>query len=264
MNLTWEDLNEWAGERIVKRGKSYERSVEDLRITSDGALLATIHGTKAYSTRAGMNDNGELFSECTCPYSWGPCKHAVAVILVYLNASKNKQKVLLATPDDERLLEFTAGDDESDDWDYEEGNYSDAAVVRQRHSDKKCNGVRSHLKSLSKKELVDLVMNGENIVPELGRKLADCDNLKKGDIGKLVASIRKEIKAISSEPAWTSHWNDEGEIPDYSPVKKRLETLLSNNHADAVVELGIYLMECGIKQIEQSNILSERLDKLPK
>lgn len=30
MNLTWEDLNEWAGERIVGRGKSYQRRVEDL------------------------------------------------------------------------------------------------------------------------------------------------------------------------------------------------------------------------------------------
>jgi uncharacterized Zn finger protein len=73
MNLTWEDLNDWAGERIVGRGKSYQRRVEDLRMMADGALLASVHGTELYSTRAGFNADNELFSECTCPYSWGPC-----------------------------------------------------------------------------------------------------------------------------------------------------------------------------------------------
>ena len=256
MNLTWEDLNDWAGERIVRRGKSYQRSVEDLRITSDGALVASVHGTEVYSTHAGMNGNNELFSECTCPYSWGPCKHAIAIILVYLDACKNKKKIPLATPDDERFLELSGENDDADDFegcDYDEEYEDDETVEKRRTPSRKNARVRSHLEELSKKELVDILMKGENIVSELGRNLADRDNLKKGDVEKLVASVRKEIKAISSEPAWTNHWNDEGEIPDYSPVKKRLETLLSNNHADAVVELGTYLMERGIGQIEQSN-----------
>lgn len=239
-NLTWEDLNDWAGERIVGRGKSYRSHVEDLRMTSDGALVASVHGTQLYSTRAGLNSNNELFSECTCPYG-GHCKHAVAVILVYLDACKNKKNTPLAAPDDERILELSGENDDMDDLD------------DQRVPSGKNNRVRSHLKDLSKKELVDLLMTGENIVPDLSRKLADSDHLKKGDTDKIVKAIRREIKTISSEPAWSDHWHGENNIPDYSPVKKRLESLLANNQADIVVDLGAYLMERGTEQIEQSN-----------
>lgn len=40
--LTWEDLKEWAGSRVVTRGKSYRSAVEDLRLTADGRLLACV------------------------------------------------------------------------------------------------------------------------------------------------------------------------------------------------------------------------------
>ena len=115
MNLTWEDLNDWAGERIVGRGKSYKSYVENLCLSPDGALVATVYGTQKYATRAGMDANNELFSECTCPYSWGPCKHAVAVILVYLDACKHKKNIPVAAPDDERLLELSGENDDADE-----------------------------------------------------------------------------------------------------------------------------------------------------
>lgn len=255
MNLTWEDLNDWAGERIVGRGKSYQRRVEDLRMTSDGALVGSVQGTELYSTKAGFSANDEIFSECTCPYSWGPCKHAVALILVYLDACKNKKNTPLAAPDDERLLELSGDNDDTDDFedsDYEEKN-DDEDIGKQQPPSKKNNRVRSHLETLSKNELVDLMMKGKNILRDLNRKLADSDHLKKGDTDKIVKAIRKEIKTISSEPAWSNHWDGDNNIPDYSPVKKRLESLLANNHADIIVDLGAYLMERGIGQINQSN-----------
>jgi len=253
-NLTWEDLDDWAGERIVGRGKSYQRHVKDLCMTSDGVLVASVRGTKLYSTRVEFNANNELHSQCTCPYAIG-CKHAVAMILLYLDSCKNKKNIPLAAPDDERLLELSGENDDTDDFrdsDYEEDE-DDEGIEKQRMPSRKNDKVRSHLQTLSKNELVDLLMNGENILPDLSRKLADSDHLKKGDTDKIVKAIRKEIKKISSEPAWSNHWDGENNIPDYSPVKKRLEALLANNHADIVVELGAYLMECGIQQIEQSN-----------
>lgn len=256
MNLTWEDLGEWVGERIVGRGKSYQKHVENLRVTADGVLLASVHGTELYSTRTGFDTNDELFSECTCPYSWGPCKHAVAVILVYLDACKNKKNIPLAAPDDERLLELSEKNDNADDLEDpgdEEEYEDDEDAEMQSPPSKKSSRVRSHLEGLSKNELVDLVMKGENILPDLGRKLADSEHLKKGDTDKIVKAIRKEINAISSEPAWSNHWDGENNIPDYLPVKKRLEALLANNQADLVIDLGAYLMEQGIGQIEQSN-----------
>ena len=254
-NLTWEDLNDWAGERIVGRGKSYQSRVKDLCMTSDGALVASVRGTELYSTRVEIDKNNELHSQCTCPYAIG-CKHAVAMILVYLDAHKTKKNIPLAAPDDERLLDLAGENDDADDFedsDDEEENDDDGGIGKQHTPSRKNDRVRVHLEALSKNELVDLVMKGENILPDLSRKLADSAHLKKGDTDKIAKAIRKEIKAISSEPAWSNHWDGENNIPDYSPVKKRLEALLANNHADVVVELGVYLMECGIGQIEQSN-----------
>jgi uncharacterized Zn finger protein len=246
-DLTWEDLQEWAGERIVRRGKSYRGNVKDLRITSDG-VLASVQGTELYSTQVGLNAKGELFSKCTCPYTWKACKHAVAVILSYLEAFKDKQNIAPVDPEDDRLAELA--DELNDENDYDEGHEENDG---NDDADQKDNPVRTHLEGLSKTELVDLMMTGKNMVPGLRRKLADHHVLQKGDITKLVSSIKKEIKQISREPAWANHWNGDGKIPDYTPVKIRLQDLLSNGHADAVVEIGSYLMDCGMAQVDQSS-----------
>lgn len=84
-DLTWEDLKEWAGDRVVGRGKSYKRQVEDLRVTADGALLAWVLGGDRYATRVRMDAGDDLSSQCACPYGES-CKHAVATILAYLDA----------------------------------------------------------------------------------------------------------------------------------------------------------------------------------
>ena len=80
-DLTWDDLNKWAGKKVVARGQSYKCNVEDLRRTAEGELVAWVNGTDQYATRVAMMEDGELLSDCTCPYM-GMCKHAVAVILV--------------------------------------------------------------------------------------------------------------------------------------------------------------------------------------
>lgn len=256
--LTWEDLDEWAGERITGRGKSYIKNVQELCVTPDGELVATVRGTEFYSTLVGLSDDDGLFSECTCPYSWGPCKHAVAVILAYLDAYKKKQEIPLAEPEDDRLKELD-GELEDEDFDYDEDDGDDddddddnAITIKSRPTQKDMI-VQKHLETFSKKELVEIVMSGKNVVPGLRRKLTDNEAFKQGNISKLISSIKSEIKRVSREPAWTNHWNGEGELPDYGPVKKRLKNLLTKGHADAVVELGDFLMERGIDQIEQSN-----------
>jgi len=51
--LTWEDLEEWAGNRIVIGGRTYHRrgAVQNLVRTTDGALLAWVQGSRRYATR---------------------------------------------------------------------------------------------------------------------------------------------------------------------------------------------------------------------
>ena len=67
--LTWNDLEEWAGSRVLSRGQGYQRSnrVKELAHTQTGALVAWVHGEQRYATEVDFED-GELISVCTCPY----------------------------------------------------------------------------------------------------------------------------------------------------------------------------------------------------
>ncbi|MFH1037153.1 MAG: SWIM zinc finger family protein [PVC group bacterium] len=247
-DLTWEDLKDWAGDRVVSRSKSYKRAVEDLRVTADGALLAWVQGGDRYATLARMDAAGKLSSECTCPYSWGPCKHAVAVILAYLDAAKNMLTPPPADPDDERFAELAEADGDRDDGDEDIPPLAAASRVAKENK-----LVRTHLEGLSKKELVDLLLEGRDSIPELRRQLSDRADVREGNTAKLIAATRREIAHASDEPGWTNHWRGESHIPDYSRVKQRLENLLAAGRADAVIELGAYLMKRGIRQVEQSH-----------
>ena len=47
-DLAWQDLEDWAGSRVVDRGKGYKGEVEDLNVTEDGFLLAWVYGSRKY------------------------------------------------------------------------------------------------------------------------------------------------------------------------------------------------------------------------
>jgi uncharacterized Zn finger protein len=83
--LTWSDLEEWAGSRIVGRGRSYQQQgrVSGLSIAQDVALIAWVDGTERYATKVNMDERGLPESICSCPYEMD-CKHGVAVVLEYL------------------------------------------------------------------------------------------------------------------------------------------------------------------------------------
>lgn len=248
-DLTWDDLADWAGDRIVGRGKSYRRRVEDLCVTADGSLLAWVEGRDRYATTVSMTSEGTLSSQCTCPYSWGPCKHAVAVIVAYLDAMKKKQAPPQPEADDERLSELAEAQDALED----ENDAADAIRGVMAEQSRTHDLLRKHLANKSKKELIDLLMAGGDTIPELRQRLSDEAELREGNIAKLITSARKEVDEASREPCWTNHWRGESQLPDYSRARKRLEDLLAAGQADAVVELGSHLMKRGIAQVEQSH-----------
>ena len=124
-HLTWDDIREWAGGKIVSRGQRYQRggSVHNLMETDTGGLIASVHGTARYVTLVEMKE-GRLTSSCTCPY-WATCKHAVAVVLEYLERLKRKEDIRRAKADDPRFAELKAEDEdwedgEDEDWEAEE------------------------------------------------------------------------------------------------------------------------------------------------
>jgi len=59
-DLTWNDIEEWAGGKIVSRGKSYQRQgrVSDLAVTDDGSLIAWMDGTERYATKVVVDEDG--------------------------------------------------------------------------------------------------------------------------------------------------------------------------------------------------------------
>ncbi len=258
-DLTWEDLKEWAGARVVTRGKSYRSAVEDLRLTADGRLLAWVDGSDRYATVVTIGKSGKLSSSCTCPYAIA-CKHAVAMVLAYLDAVQTGQSISGAAADDERLdrLADARGEDETDTGDEDDADAETAVALPKRprkhgQSEDPDAAIRRYLEALAPSALLDFVRELAGDFPDVHQRIADRAELQSGDVAKLLATTRREIANVSADPGWSRHWSNERHIPDYSRVHERLESLLASGHADDVVELGDEILERGIQQLEMSD-----------
>ncbi len=254
--LDWHDLEQWAGSRILSRGQGYQRShrVKELAQTQTGALVAWVHGGQKYATEVDFED-GELISVCTCPYG-NNCKHAVAVVLEYLDHLKKNREVLQITGQDQRVALLQGFADEEDrEVDYEEeGEEVDTIHLVSPKSGKSIPpNLKGFLEEQTKEQLITLLKDLSERYPSVREDLQDRQNLSKGSVKRVVGAARKEIHKLSSRPGWRNHWNNEGYVPDYSRVKDRLESLLANGHADEVVVLGKELLETGIRQVEMSD-----------
>jgi uncharacterized Zn finger protein len=87
-DLTWNDIEAWAGGKIVSRSQNYQRQgrVADLAVTDEGSLIAWVDGSARYATRVSMDEDSRPDSICTCPYG-SDCKHEGAVVIEALDRS---------------------------------------------------------------------------------------------------------------------------------------------------------------------------------
>lgn len=268
-DLAWDDLQEWAGEAIVSRGRGYQRSgqVQDLARTSSGGLIAWVLGSQRYATMVEIDEESELIAACTCPYG-GVCKHAVAVVLDYLEQVKRKRAIPTVTEQDQRLqlLEHNGEEEEWGEEDDEDTADDDIEHVRRRPSRKTAKAAtgawQSFLEQQTQPQLLALLKEVVQRYPDVRQFLQDRHNLAAGAAPKLVKALRAEIAALSAEPGWRRHWSGEGSIPDYSRVRDRLEALLAQGHADAVVEVGAQLLEAGTRQVEMSDDEGETAEEI--
>ena len=242
-DLTWNDLEEWAGSRIVSRGNNYQGQgrVCDLAVIGDHGLIAWVDGTKRYATKVIMEDDGLPESMCTCPYE-SDCKHGVAVVVEYLKRIESDQPVPKAKQGDARLKLV-----EDDDWD-DEAFDEETAVFEDMRKE-----IDGFLKGQTKAQLIDLVNEIAQQYPEVAQELADRRQLTSGNTKTLVTRLRLQIQEIGDEPGWQNYWQGKGYTPDYSGIQKKLETLLESGHADEVVALGRELVSSGIRQVAESN-----------
>jgi uncharacterized Zn finger protein len=273
--LTWNDLERWAGSRSVARGRSYQHGgrVKDLRIASDGALLATVVGGDRYTTTVALSPGrkgSSLESACTCPVGACGCKHAVAVVAAYLQALADGRDVPLADEDDPRWAELDRDraeiDDDGDEDDEDEASWEDEdteplrtarspgrPAQRQAGAVNWDDKIEQHLRAQSQSELADLVWSLARRFPEIYQEFRERLALQEGDVARLVAEARREIRQVTSETAWRNDWTGEGHIPDYSKIQHRLERLLELGHADEVVSLGREFLAQSLRQIGEAH-----------
>jgi uncharacterized Zn finger protein len=194
-DLTWNDMEEWAGSKIVSRGRNYQRQgfVAELAATEDGALIAWVDGTERYATRVVTDEDGLPASSCTCPYAID-CKHGVAVVLEYLKWVENDRRVPKAKKGDERLqlLEDEDWDDELDDENREdEPNDNENAMPEDIRQD-----IDGFLKGKTKAQLIDLIHELAEKYPEMAQDLADRRQILSGNVKSLITRLHREIRDI--------------------------------------------------------------------
>jgi uncharacterized Zn finger protein len=250
--LTHEDLREWAGGKIYNRGKDYMASVSQLSHTEDGTLVAWVSGGDEYATSVRRDGKADFDFDCTCPYEdVGPCKHVVAVLLAAAEQLKQHREIPLLDPEDDLYLELFGDREDAGDWEEDEDLEPDDSPRRPLKG--RSPQIESLLAGKSREELQALLVDLALDYPEVARRIRDAGRLETGQVDKLVRSLRKEIRSLTSEDAWYNPWKQTGNLPDYSHVEQQLRALLDGGHADAVFELGGELWRGGVAQVGQSH-----------
>ncbi len=216
-----------------------------------------------------------LESACTCPVGASGCKHAVAVVAEYLQALASGRDVPVADEDDPRWAELESDgaednvdrDEEDEDEDDEESWDDDEAEASSSNKSRSPKGparrratpvnwddkIEQHLRAKAQSELADLVWSLARRFPEIYQEFRERIALQEGDVERLVAETHREIRQVTSEPAWRNDWTGEGHIPDYSRIRHRFERLLELGHPDEVVSLGRELIQQGMRQVGESH-----------
>ena len=253
--LTWDDLEKWAGSRIVARGRSYQRkgAVRELRRDEEGALVAWVAGSRRYATRVSIEGSKDLICECTCPY-WTTCKHAVAVVVEYLEMAKSGTAAGRVEADDQRLEELEAINETDDDtpleFDVEDPDEEYVETLSESVGSGKSRdpSLRAYLKEHTAAELVELLLELTETHDEVRRSLEARRNVTSGQTRKVLQQIRSEIADLE-EPAWDHHHYGY-QAANTERLKAMLQALVASGHADAAVRLGPELLAAGIRAVQ--------------
>ena len=261
-DLTWKDLEDWAGTTIVGRGRTYQRnsSVSDLGITPEGALIAYVLGSARYVTQVAIQD-GDLTSECTCPY-WTNCKHAVAVVLEYLMCLKNDVAVPEISQTDARLDMLQETETTGEEyWNPELGMWTDVEEQPKAAQQQNTGPLLAYLKKQTKAQLVELLDELTKAFPDVREFLEDRRNVRSGNADTLLKAIRKEIADIREEPDW-DEYEREYQPVSFNRLKTYLQALLLAGHADEAIPLGKELIDAVNFALETYDIEGDIIDEV--
>jgi len=242
VDLTWNDLEEWAGTRIVYRGKNYQRQghVSDLAVTEDNGLVAWVDGTMRYAVKVSMEESGVPDSFCTCPYMFD-CKHAVAVVIDYLKRIEENSAIPNASRDDTRLAML-------EDFDLDDGLIDEEVLLSEDMREK----IDCFVKGKTKAQLIEFINEIAELYPEVAQDIADRRQLTSGYIRTLVARLRREIHEIGDEPAAAI----EAHAPDRAVAiwKYKAERLIDQVKPKAYLEAGQYLRKAAMVMVKEDKL----------
>lgn len=253
--LRWDDLASWSGLAVLDRGKHYRDRVTELT-SSESHLLAVVKGGESYLTHVWLGDDG-LRHRCSCPY-WAPCKHAVAVVLVYLDHVRSGKAVPEITPDEmEGIIEAHGMSVMPDENPY---NPIDPEKIR------------AALEKMPVEEIIgwatDIIADQPALLGNLPSGLRP-ENLRPDNSvisDRQIARLRQEIRITAKERFYHDEWHDpfgdDDDGPDYSSIEQQFRHLMDGGHVETLIDLGEELFTLGSRQVDESDMNQDSLDGL--
>ncbi len=230
--LRWSDIQDWAGGKATSKGIKYqeEERVKEIKCTPEGSLVARVQGTTDYFTEVSL-ENGKLSSICTCPVGHD-CKHGVAAVLEYLEQVEQGEEIPLIAEEDPLIIRARRG-------------YTGAENSGIHDAEKSSlQNLREYLEQLKKPELIEILVAFAEKDSLLGMYLKDRQNLAAENPAGIVGEIYSEMDELWREARDYDCWNYEGEdMPDFSDLQVRLESLLDSGHPDELLDIGKGLMD---------------------
>ena len=248
--IAFDDLEDWAGETILQRGQRYINRVYELSITTDDWLVARVSGSEDYTTAVAINVGVHLDWNCNCPYDWGPCKHAVAVVLAAAQLFKQGSNM---TRLDNDIHHFIAQSD-LPDTELDEDPLSDSCAAAEKRQSSGQMDLGQVIKKLKKAQLADLLQsyaeNDPSLATEIFHRAAAQDvDAGPGDF----TQAKREIRKQAAIQAWYDPWKHCGRLPDYTKLEKLLQKMALQGRGDELLQLGEILWKKGLAQIESSD-----------
>lgn len=229
--LKWSDLQDWAGGKATAKGIKYqeEERVKEIKRTSEGSLVALVEGTTEYFTEVSL-ENGKLSSICTCPVGHN-CKHGVAAVLEYLERIEQGEEVPVIAEENPLIARARRG-------------HAGAEISEAYEAEESSRTLREYLEQIEKSELIEILITFAKKDTMLGRYLRARQNLASENPEEIIVGLYSELDEFWRETGGYNFWSSEGEdVPDFSDVQVRLESLLDSGHPDELLDIGKELMD---------------------
>lgn len=236
--LKWSDLQDWAGEKATAKGIKYQEEgrVKEIKCAFSGNLVARVEGTIEYFTEVSL-ENKKLSSVCTCPVGHD-CKHGVAAVLEYLDLIEQGEDVPVVTDEDLLIKRSKRG-------------FAGAGTSEASKNEESSLVLRKYLEQLEKPELIEILTTFAKRDSILGKYLRDRQSFSSENLEGVIGGIYSELDELWRKMKSSDFWSYEGEdLPDFSEMQVRMESLLDSGHPDELLDIGKELMD-RYKEIEE-------------